>query len=294
MNAEPQHRRRRPAPSGADAAARRAAPARSHRGGPPPQERAPASASGTPRAAAAETAGGPADAGVPEFLLVDLVAPAIFAGASAAGTAADSDVVTDAHGLPYLPRQRIAARLRDAAVTAVRAEPALLPAAQALFGASRRHGPGRILRIGHATPPESVRAAVAWALEQRGAGETGGAATTLVRAVTDAFTSVESGVAIDGAGAPADARLRTVRVIDPGLRLTAALRWTRAPEPEEVRCLARAALAFTQAGLKAGRGRGRVDVRLTRTRDADADSAHIRTLAWAGIDTEGTVRETGV
>ncbi|GAA4952305.1 hypothetical protein GCM10023224_41300 [Streptomonospora halophila] len=234
------------------------------------------------------------EAAAPAFLLVDLVAPAIFAGASAAGTAADSDVVTDDHGLPYLPRQRIAARLRDAAVTAVRAEPALLPAAHALFGASRRHGPGRILRISHATPPEPVRAAVAWALEQRAPGT----ANTLVRAVTDAFTSVESGVAIDGSGAPADARLRTVRVVDPGLRLTAPLRWTRTPAPEEVRCLARAALAFTRAGLKAGRGRGRLDARLAQAPDTDSESAHARTLAWAdvhaGTETEGTVRERRV
>ncbi|MDT0303094.1 hypothetical protein [Streptomonospora wellingtoniae] len=233
-------------------------------------------------------------AAAPAFLLVDLVAPAIFAGASAAGTAADSDVVTDGHGLPYLPRQRIAARLRDAAVTAVRAEPALLPAAHALFGASRKHGPGRILRISHATPSEPVRAAVAWALEQRAAG----AANTLVRAVTDAFTSVESGVAIDGSGAPADARLRTARVVDPGLRLTAPLRWTRTPAPAEVRCLARAALAFTRAGLKAGRGRGRLDARLAQAPDTDPDAAHACTLAWADIhvrtETEGTVRERRV
>lgn len=251
----------------------------------------------TDPAAASPSGAGPGgrtdERDAPAFLLLDLASPAVFAGTSAAGTAADSDVVTDAHGLPYLPRQRIAARLRDAAVSAVRADPALLPAAQSLFGASRKHGPGRILRIGHATPSEPVRAAVAWALEQRAGEGSGDAASTLVRAVTDAFTSVESGVAIDGAGASADARLRTVRVVDAGLRLTAPLRWARAPGPEEVRCLARAALAFTQAGLKAGRGRGRLDARLAET--ADADAAHARTLAWAdvdtGIDSGGSVRE---
>ncbi|GAA4913449.1 hypothetical protein [Streptomonospora salina] len=245
-----------------------------------------------------------AEPDTPAYLLLDLASPAVFVGASAAGTAADSDVVTDAHGLPYLPRQRIAARMRDAAVSAVRVDPALLPAAKALFGASRMHGPGRILRISHAAPCEPVRAAVAWALEQRGGdgpdgtGGTGDAAGTLVRAVTDAFTSVESGVAVDGAGAPDDTRLRTVRVVDPGLRLTAPLRWTRTPDPVEVRCLARAALAFTQAGLKAGRGRGRVDVRLAADAGTDADTAHARTLAWADVDagpeSGGTVRERGV
>ncbi|MFC3518609.1 hypothetical protein ACFPZ0_26755 [Streptomonospora nanhaiensis] len=226
---------------------------------------------------------------LPSVLVVDLAAPAIFAGTSAAGTAADADVVTDAHGLPYLPRHRIAARLRDAAVTAVRADPDLLPAAHALFGASREHGPGRILRVSHALPPHSVRAAVAWAVEQR-RGLDGGAAT-LVRAVTDAFTSVESGVEIDADGAAAEARLRTVRVVDPGLRLTAALRWTRRPDPAELRCLARAALAFTQAGLKANRGRGRLDARLAAEPDPDPDTAHAATLTWAGLAPGPGVRE---
>ncbi|MDA0566377.1 hypothetical protein LG943_18950 [Streptomonospora sp. S1-112] len=225
----------------------------------------------------------------PSVLVVDLAAPAIFAGASAAGTAADADVVTDSHGLPYLPRHRIAARLRDAAVTAVRADPDLLPAAHALFGASREHGPGRILRVSHAQPPQAVRAAVAWAVEQR-RGLDGGAAA-LVRAVTDAFTSVESGVEIDAGGAPAEARLRTVRVVTPGLRLTAALRWTRRPDPAELRCLARAALAFTQAGLKANRGRGRLDARLAADPDTDPDTAHAATLTWAGLAPGGGVRE---
>ncbi|WP_245646159.1 hypothetical protein [Nocardiopsis trehalosi] len=229
----------------------------------------------------------------PAFLVIDLAAPALFAGASAAGTAADADVVTDAHGLPYLPRHRVAARLRDAAVTAVRAEPALLPAARALFGAARAHGPDRILRIGHALPPEPVRAAVAWALEQRAADPATDHGPDLLRAVTDAYTSLESGVEI--AGGTAEGRLRTVRVLDPGLRLAAALRWTRAPEPGELRCLARAALAFTQAGLKASRGRGRVDVRLAPAADTDARRAHAATLAWAGVRAvHGGVREETV
>ncbi|MDA8369377.1 MAG: hypothetical protein M0026_05860 [Nocardiopsaceae bacterium] len=228
---------------------------------------------------------------VPAFLMVELAAPAVFSGASAAGTAADADVVTDAHGLPYLPRHRIAARLRDAAAGAARADPALLPSAHALFGASRGHGPDRILRIGHALPPEPVRAAIAWALEQRAADNSAEHGPALLRAVTDAFTSLESSVEMDTGGAPVEGRLRTVRVLDPGLRLTAALRWTRTPGRTEVRCLARAALAFTQAGLKTSRGRGRVDVRLAAEPGQDRHGAHAATLTWAGFGSDGAVRE---
>ncbi|MFC3994478.1 hypothetical protein ACFOVU_01015 [Nocardiopsis sediminis] len=254
------------------------------------EPRRPASILRVPEAARRRRGSTPA----PAVLIVSLAAPAVFAGTSASGSAADADVVTDAHGLPYLPRHRVAARLRDAAVSAVRADPALLPAARALFGASREHGPDRILRIGHALPPESVRAAVAWALEQRADDPTSAHGPTLLRAVTDAFTSLESGVEIDPGGAAVEGRLRTVRVLDPGLRLTAALRWARPPDTRELRCLARAALAFTQAGLKASRGRGRIDARLAETPETDRDNAHAATLTWAGIGTGGAVREEEV
>ncbi|GHC85694.1 hypothetical protein GCM10007079_28820 [Nocardiopsis terrae] len=215
---------------------------------------------------------GPED--LPDRIVVRLASPALFVGASADGTGADTDVVTDAHGLPHLPRHRLAARLRAGAVSAATVAPDLAGAVELLFGRGRSHGPDRILRVGHALPGDGVRAAVARALE----GRAEPVRSTLRRAVSDAHTTLESGVEIGPHGAPEPGRLRTNRVLLPGLTLTATLTWATPPGEEHWRCLARACLATDQIGLRAARGRGRVDVRLARSEDPDP---HATTLSLA-------------
>jgi hypothetical protein len=211
----------------------------------------------------------------PDRIVVRLAAPALFVGASADGTGADTDVVTDAHGLPYLPRHRLAARLADGARRALAVAPDLAGPAERVFGRGRSHGADRILRLGHAVVGDDVRAAVARALAARAEPER----TTLRRAVTDAFTALESGVAVGPDGAPVPGGLRTHRVLLPGLELGSALTWSVPPGPEHWRLLARACLATTQIGLKATRGRGRVDVRLARPGDPDPHAATLRLAA---------------
>lgn len=214
----------------------------------------------------------------PDRIVVRLASPALFVGASADGTGADTDVVTDGHGLPHLPRHRLAARLRAGAVSALTVVPDLAEAVDRVFGRGRSHGADRILRVGHAVPGDGVRAAVAHAL----AGRAEPTRSTLRRAVTDAHTTLESGVEIGPYGAPEPGRLRTNRVLLPGLVLTASLTWAVPPGEEHWRCLALACLATDQIGLKATRGRGRVDVHLARPDDPDPRFA---TLALAAPPT---------
>lgn len=201
----------------------------------------------------------------PDRIVVRLVSPALFAGASADGTGADTDVVTDAHGLPCLPRHRLAARLRVAAVSAATVTPDLAEAVERVFGREGSHDADRALRVGHGRPGDAVRAAVAHAL----AGRAAPARAALRRAVTDAHTTLESGVEIGPDGAPEPGRLRTHRVLLPGLVLTAPLTWSVPPRAVDWRCLARACLATDQIGLRSTRGRGRVDVYLSRPDDPD-------------------------
>ena len=222
----------------------------------------------------------------PDRIVVRLASPALFVGSSEDGTGADTDVVTDGHGLPQLPRHRLVARLRVGAISALTVAPGLEAAVERVFGRERSHGADRILRVGHAVPGDAVRAAVAHAL----AGRTKPARSTLRRAVTDAHTTLESGVEIGPNGAPEPGRLRTNRVLLPGLTLTAPLTWSVPPEEEHWRCLARACLATGQIGLKASRGRGRVDVRLARSDDPDP---HATTLDLAGPQRTRTEREGG-
>ncbi|MBR8745247.1 hypothetical protein [Nocardiopsis sp. MG754419] len=219
----------------------------------------------------------------PDRILVRLVSPALFVGASADGTGADTDVVTDGHGLPHLPRHRLAARLRVGAVAATAIAPDLAATVERVFGRGRSHGADRILRVGHAVTGDPVRAAVAHAL----AGRAEPLRSTLRRAVTGAYTTLESGVEIGPDGAPEPGRLRTNRVLLPGVTLGAVLTWSTPPEPDDWRCLALACLATDQIGLKATRGRGRVDVRLAAPGDTDPHTTTLR-LAGAPMSTGRT------
>jgi hypothetical protein len=150
-----------------------------------------------------------------------------------------------------------------------------------------------MLRVGHAVLGDDVRASVARAL----AGRDEPVRTILRRAVTDAYTTLESGIEVGSDGAPEPGRLRTNRVLLPGLDLTAALTWATPPGEAHWRLLARACLATSQIGSKATRGRGRVDVRLAcpDTRDADPFDPHVITLRLAvppaTEGTDGTDRE---
>ncbi|MDS1270694.1 hypothetical protein RIF23_10325 [Lipingzhangella sp. LS1_29] len=241
----------------------------------------------------------------PTHLRLQLASPAQFTGASAGGTDADTDVVTDEHGLPYYPRHRLAARLREGAVTAIRAhgDRNLLRTAEELLGTTRGgHEATRALRIGHAHPALAVRAAVAAAQQRReeehpsdSKGELRqreAARTHLATAVTAAYAEEESGTQVDELGTPISGRLRTHRALRPGLVLWAELSWGVEYREEYGRLLALAALGTTAAGMRITRGRGRIDVRVAAPEEAEgtgADAAHHYTLRLAGIaaTTEG-------
>ena len=214
----------------------------------------------------------------PGSILVRPVSSALFVGASADGTGADTDVVTDDHGLPYLPRHRLAARLRAGALNALAVAPDLEETVGEVFGLGGSHGRDRMLRVGHAVTGEAVRTAVARAL----AGRPEPARSVLRRAVTDAHTVLETGIEVGPDGAAEPGRLRTHRVLLPGLVLTSTLTWARDPGPEHWRLLARACLATTGIGLKVTRGRGRVDVRLAGAPDEDPDALTLRLAAPPG------------
>lgn len=228
----------------------------------------------------------------PTRLRLELASPGLFTGASAGGTRADTDVVTDEHGLPYYPRHRLASRLREGAVAALRAhgDRALLRTAEELLGTTRGgHEATRALRIGHAHPAPAVRAAVAAAWRRRDDGDppsTAAARRRLAAAVTAAYAEEESSIQVDELGAPVAGRLRANRALRPGLVLWAHLSWGVAYREEHGRLLALAALATTAAGMKITRGRGRVDVRVAdpdTPEDTGPRAAQDYTLRLAGL-----------
>lgn len=206
---------------------------------------------------------------VPDRVVVRLASPALFTGAGG-GT----EVATDEHGLPHLPRHRLAACLRTGADAALVLTPHLARTADELFGRPGSHGPDRILRLGHAGADQQTLAVVARAL----AGRTEPERTTLRRALARARTVVETSTTVGTDGAPEPGRLRTHRALLPGTTLTAALTWARTPTPEHWLVLARACLATDRIGARTRRGRGRVEVRLAAPGTTDPDAL---TLALA-------------
>lgn len=200
----------------------------------------------------------------PSALHITVTTPMAIAGSSATGTTADLDVATDQHGLIYVPRSRLNPRLRSAAVSAVSAFPDLLDSAIDLFGAHGNHSDRpRLLQVDHATVSPVWRSGVAAAMldchDDRGRFE-------LADRVTAALTFVQAATAINPDRSPRDGTLRTSRLVLPGTRLIADLRWATEPTPNHVRLLALAVIGLVQLGRNSASW-GRVEASLDGDRD---------------------------
>lgn len=209
----------------------------------------------------------------PTTLTVTTREPMLVVGASAGGTGADLDVLTDAHGFPYLDQSQLMKRLRDAAVRVVAADPARLavPAVE-MFGAPRSIvTAGRLLQAGPARVDRQIRidGAVVWrALEGDLAGQ-----RRLTRLHTAMLTTLAAATRTGRDGAPASGTLREVRAVRAGVTLTADLIWRATPTSEHIRVLALAVLALRQIGRGGGDGFGHVDAALDGDRSATIAAA---------------------
>lgn len=200
----------------------------------------------------------------PVELTITVHTPLLSAVPDRAVAGEDLTTVLDSHGLPYLPRTVLSARLRDAALTVLLARPQDAETALQLWGAAGSTLGSRVLRVGAAVASTPVRRAVAAAVAAR---------PGVARAVALAATTPITTTAIGADGAPAQHTLRQVRAAAPPLVLHAPLSWMQAPTDTQVAVLARCCLALTQIGRGATRGAGRVSCTL------DNDLPTTRTLA---------------
>jgi hypothetical protein len=176
---------------------------------------------------------------------------------------ADLDTVLDASGLPYVPKNRMSARLRDAAlavVTSAGGDAETVSAAIELFGAAYDTGSARrLVQVGAAVWPDAAQAAIAAAL----AGQYQRREQALLRKrITEAMTVRVGQTRIGADGAPARGSLRYLRGIRPGVVLDARLWWREPPQPRHLRVLARSVLALTQIGDGESDNLGRVSCSL--------------------------------
>lgn len=141
----------------------------------------------------------------PAVLTITVVSPCVLGIDPGGSLTADVASVVDEYGMPFIPRYRVAARLRDAALTVLSesgATDADVECATALFGASgisdRRR---RALTVGHAQLPRAAQASVVNAITLS---ENHFPTSRLLRsAVRSALTVTLSGTARDERGGAA-------------------------------------------------------------------------------------------
>lgn len=215
---------------------------------------------------------------LPDRIVVTIHSPALIGSSGARSHDVDLSTVLDAHGLPFIPKKRLWARLRDAgSLLLPTLPPELVVGLTAVLGAPGSLEASRAVRLGDAVLPSAVRTAVATAWD-------GPTATALTRslakaAAVDALTVTAATTAVDDDGAPLLRSLREVRLVREGLRLTAPLTWV-SPTPEAVRLLALLTLALEQIGSGESRGLGQISATL------DDDEVATRALATGATQWE--------
>jgi hypothetical protein len=232
----------------------------------------------------------------PARVVLRVLSPMLIAGGSAGGSPADVDVLTDEHGLPYIPKSRLISRLRDAALIAIGAlkDPALSVAAVDVLGRPGAAGPcdtPRLLLPSDARLPATLRATVAASIEARTNDAVRGrryqfGAVALIEAITNALTDVEFNTAITRGGAPSPGTLHSTRVVRPGVTFIADLQWTTPPEPRHVRVLALAVLGLRQLGARESDGRGHICAHLEPDR---ASTIVLAGLPPSAVNPTGTI-----
>lgn len=212
----------------------------------------------------------------PSFLRIMLLSPAVVGVASADPLDVDLDVTTDTLGLPYIPRHRLAARLRDAADDVAAAFPDMAAALRDLLGSSRRLTGTRMLHIGHGELPRSVQAAAAHAVHTEAASTVDAdLPRPLVTRIRDAYTEVLVSTARDEDGAPIPGTFHQIRAIRAGTAFTAPLSFRgEHVSADHRRAVALMCVAFEQIGTGHSRGLGQIEASL------DGDLDHTRDLAF--------------
>lgn len=181
----------------------------------------------------------------------------------------DLGTVVDDFGIPYIPKNRMSARLRDAALRVfgeAGATPADLDAAVALFGASATTAEqDRVVRVGRAQWPRDAQATVVAAI--RAHEDRYGGSGAMRENVTAVLTTTIRRTALDDRKAPRRGSLREVRAVRPGVVFESELSWTRPPTGSELRFLARCVLAVEQIGYGESDHQGRVECALDGDRE---------------------------
>ncbi len=203
------------------------------------------------------------------MMTVEILRPCVIGVDDGDDLDVDLGTVVDEFGIPYIPKNRMSARLRDAALRVLGeagATPADLDAAVALFGASETTAEqNRTVRVGRAQWPRDAQATVVAAIRAHERRHVGSGA--LRENVTAALTTTIRRTALDDRKAPRRGSLREIRAVRPGVLFEAELAWTRPPTGPQLQFLARCVLAVEQIGYGESDDQGSVECALDEDRD---------------------------
>jgi hypothetical protein len=206
----------------------------------------------------------------PARIVIELLSDTTFGRGEATAGAVDVEIERDRYGLPMLGGKSLRGLLRDSWLSLQPYFPDLLHAAHQVWGPHGDVGETSILRIGDAVIEESARVFFVAAMQRESHSVP---EEIILAALTDIRTQSSEE---RKTGAPADATLRSVRVVLRGLKLFAPLVWLAPPTPAASQCLALAVLATRHGGLGRNRGRGHLRLAL------DDDLRWTRSLAAGG------------
>lgn len=208
---------------------------------------------------------------LPALLSVELLSDATFSSGERTPGVVDVDVTATDDGLPFVRGKTLHGLLRESWLGLRGAHPELEEAAAAVLGEEGDRGERAILRLEDAHLDADT---VAWARHAVHRDRYPLHREDVLRTLTD--IRAQTSRSRETGGAPETGTLRSSRVALRGTRFEAPLTFLRAPNAEELRCLALCVLATRHGGLSRNRGRGLLRCLL------DGDRAG--TLALAGLD----------
>ncbi len=213
----------------------------------------------------------------PKYIQVELLSDAAFGRGEGTAGEVDVEVEHDDLGLPFLGGKTLRGLLRDSWLAL---QNCFMDEFQdfertrrRIFGPTADFDESSILRVGDATIEETVRDWI-FAAEHRPQNQHPLPTGAVLAALTDIRRQTEES---RQTGAPEKTTLRSIRVVIRGLKLEAPLDWIRAPEPDDLRCLALALLATRHAGRCRNRGCGHIRLCL------EGDLAGTRQAAKGGL-----------
>jgi len=190
---------------------------------------------------------------IPTKIVLTLKSATTFGRGDGVAGLVDREIEHDANGFPFLRGKTLNGLLAEAAeniVFALKKDAEWKKAKDALFGLGGSGLEGRgILHIGDAQLPEALRKAM---LDEKWSKED----------ILYSLTGIRRQTSVNEHGAPADATLRSMRVLLPGVKLEAPVTNDRALSETEKQLLAAAILDLRHAGTGRNRGRGWLEAEL--------------------------------